>query len=58
MVRGLGYIVIGTRDLEAWRSFACDALGLMATPAPDADNAIHFRTDDRPLRIQIGRAHV
>jgi 3,4-dihydroxy-9,10-secoandrosta-1,3,5(10)-triene-9,17-dione 4,5-dioxygenase len=53
MVRGLGYIVIGTRDLEAWRSFACDALGLMATPAPDADNAIHFRTDDRPLRIRV-----
>jgi 3,4-dihydroxy-9,10-secoandrosta-1,3,5(10)-triene-9,17-dione 4,5-dioxygenase len=53
VIRGLGYIVIGTRNLEAWRSFACDALGLMATPAPDGENAIHLRTDDRPLRIRV-----
>ncbi len=59
LIRTLGYIVISTRDLEAWRGFACDVLGLMATPAPSADStiplrsAIHFRTDDRPLRIRV-----
>jgi 3,4-dihydroxy-9,10-secoandrosta-1,3,5(10)-triene-9,17-dione 4,5-dioxygenase len=53
MVRGLGYIVIGSGDLESWRNFACSSIGLMATPASDGDNAIHFRTDDRPLRIRV-----
>jgi len=53
LVHTLGYVVIGTRDLEAWRGFACDVLGLMATPAPGADNAIQLRTDDRPLRIRV-----
>jgi len=53
VVRTLGYIVIGTLDLEAWRRFACDGLGLMATPAPDGDEALHLRLDDRPLRIRI-----
>ena len=28
LIRPLSYIVIGTRNLEAWRSFACDGLGL------------------------------
>lgn len=52
-VRTLGYVVIGTRDLDAWRRFACDALGLMATPAPDGEKALHLRSDDRPLRVRV-----
>ena len=52
-VRSLGYVVIETRDLDAWRYFACDVLGLMATPAPDGEQALHFRIDDRPLRIRV-----
>lgn len=53
MIRTLGYIVIGTRDLEAWRRFACDTLGLMATPSPDEGHALHLRMDDRPLRVRV-----
>jgi 3,4-dihydroxy-9,10-secoandrosta-1,3,5(10)-triene-9,17-dione 4,5-dioxygenase len=53
MIRTLGYIVIGTRDLEAWRGFACDGLGLMATLSPDAGDALHLRCDDRPLRVRL-----
>jgi 3,4-dihydroxy-9,10-secoandrosta-1,3,5(10)-triene-9,17-dione 4,5-dioxygenase len=56
VIRTLGYIVIGTRDLEAWRRFACDSLGLMATPAPDDNHALHFRMDDRPLRVRVEEA--
>jgi len=52
-VRTLGYVVIGARDLEAWRRFACDVLGLMATPAPDREDALHLRIDDRPVRIRV-----
>jgi 3,4-dihydroxy-9,10-secoandrosta-1,3,5(10)-triene-9,17-dione 4,5-dioxygenase len=56
VIRTLGYIVIGTRDLEAWRRFACDTLGLMATPAPDDGHALHLRMDDRPLRVRVEEA--
>ena len=28
LIRPLAYIVIDTRDLEAWRGFACDGHGL------------------------------
>jgi 3,4-dihydroxy-9,10-secoandrosta-1,3,5(10)-triene-9,17-dione 4,5-dioxygenase len=54
-VRTLGYAVVGTRDLGAWRRFACDGLGLMGTTAPGADlkEAFHLRLDDRPLRIRV-----
>jgi 3,4-dihydroxy-9,10-secoandrosta-1,3,5(10)-triene-9,17-dione 4,5-dioxygenase len=52
-IRTLGYTVIGTRDLDAWNRFGSDVLGLMATRAPDGDGAIHFRLDDRPLRIRV-----
>lgn len=55
-VRTLGYVVIGVRDLEAWRRFACDVLGLMATPAPDGEGALHLRADDRPVRIRVERS--
>ena len=56
MIRKLGYVVIGTRDLEAWKRFACETLGLMATPAPDEGHALHLRMDDRPLRVRVERA--
>lgn len=55
-VRSLGYTVIGTRDLDAWRSFACDVLGLMAMPAPDREDALHLRLDDHPVRIRVERS--
>jgi len=52
-IRALGYTVIETCDLDGWREFACDVLGLMATPGPEGDGALHFRLDDRPLRIRV-----
>ncbi|MBJ19267.1 MAG: 2,3-dihydroxybiphenyl 1,2-dioxygenase [bacterium] len=55
-IRTLGYVVIETCDLDAWRRFACDTLGLMATPAPDGGDAIHLRLDDRPVRIRVERS--
>ena len=55
-VRTLGYVVVGTRDLEGWRDFACNTLGLMGSVAPDGKDALHLRLDDRPLRIRVERA--
>jgi 3,4-dihydroxy-9,10-secoandrosta-1,3,5(10)-triene-9,17-dione 4,5-dioxygenase len=52
-IQSLGYVVVGTRDLEAWGRFGRDILGLMTSAAPDGDKAIHLRIDDRPLRIRV-----
>ena len=52
-VRGLGYVVIGTSDLAAWRQFAVDTLGLMPSPSSLEEEALHFRNDDRPLRVRV-----
>lgn len=51
-VSSLGYIVVETRDLAAWREFATSIVGMMETNAPRADVAL-FRIDDRPFRLWV-----
>jgi 3,4-dihydroxy-9,10-secoandrosta-1,3,5(10)-triene-9,17-dione 4,5-dioxygenase len=54
-IRSLGYIHWRTPELDAWRSFATDVLGMMLVDGPDPD-ALYFRIDDRPYRLMISRA--
>lgn len=54
-VKSLGYVVIETRDLDAWAAFATDILGLMPAPAPRPD-VLLFRMDDRPFRFWIQKS--
>lgn len=51
-VASLGYIVAQTRDLDAWRSFAADVLGVMVAPSARED-VLLLRIDDRPFRIWV-----
>lgn len=51
-VSSLGYIVVEATDLDRWRSFAVDFLGMMEAPSPNPDVAL-FRIDDRPYRFWI-----
>jgi 3,4-dihydroxy-9,10-secoandrosta-1,3,5(10)-triene-9,17-dione 4,5-dioxygenase len=51
-VRSLAYVVIEATDLEQWRRFATDILGLMPSPS-DRDDLLLFRMDDRPYRLWI-----
>ena len=51
-VKSLGYVVIEARDLDPWRSFAGDILGVMPAQSPNDDVAL-FRMDDRPFRLWI-----
>jgi len=51
-VMGLGYIVIETRDIEAWRQFGTQALGMMEMPRSD-DGTLHLKMDERPFRIAV-----
>jgi 3,4-dihydroxy-9,10-secoandrosta-1,3,5(10)-triene-9,17-dione 4,5-dioxygenase len=51
-VRSLGYLRIGTEDLEAWRQFAGEFLGMMAVDGDDAQS-LYYRMDDYPPRLVI-----
>ena len=51
-IRSLGYVVIETRDLEAWRRYGTEVLGL-AEAASDEPDSLKLRLDDRPFRFLI-----
>lgn len=53
-VRSLGYALVETRDLDAWRRFATDVVGLMPA-AGTTDDQLLLRMDDRPFRICVRR---
>lgn len=53
-VQSLGYIGIGADDLDAWRTFATDVLGMQAVAGDDAD-VLHLRMDGRVYRIAVER---
>jgi 2,3-dihydroxybiphenyl 1,2-dioxygenase len=53
-VVGLGYVVIGATDLDAWEHFACDLLGLQCVER-SADRLL-LRMDEMSYRLDIGRA--
>lgn len=52
-VIGLGYAVVEARDLDAWKEFACDLLGMQAT-THTADRLV-LRLDDKAYRLDIRR---
>lgn len=51
-VRSLGYIVAETTDLDRWREFGANVMGLMPAASP-RDDVVLFRMDDRPFRIWV-----
>lgn len=51
-VSSLGYVIIETRDLDAWREFGTQFLGAMEAPSPSED-VLFLRVDDRPFRFWI-----
>ena len=52
-VAGLGYALVEARDLDAWRDFACDLLGLQVV-SQDADRLV-LRLDEKAYRLDIRR---
>lgn len=51
-VRSLGYIRIGAEEMDAWRRFAGEFLGMEAVRG-DNPQAAYFRMDDHPHRLVI-----
>jgi 3,4-dihydroxy-9,10-secoandrosta-1,3,5(10)-triene-9,17-dione 4,5-dioxygenase len=50
-IAGLGYVVIGTTDLERWRRFGTEVLGMAASSG--ADGALYLKMDDYHHRYLI-----
>lgn len=51
-VRSLGYIRIGSEDIDAWRRFAGEFLGMEAVRGDNPD-AAYYRMDDHPHRLVV-----
>lgn len=51
-VLSLGYLRLEAPDLDAWKVFAGDFLGLMSVEGPDPES-LYFRVDDYPPRLVV-----
>jgi len=56
-IRSLGYVRLAAPDIEAWRVFGEDFLGLMRVEGDDAES-LYFRMDHYPPRLVVSPAAV
>ncbi len=54
-IRGLGYITAESTDLEQWRHYGTQVLGMMLTEDSD-DNTLYLKMDDRNYRILVEKS--
>jgi len=52
-IRSLGYVLIESTDIEQWRSFGTDVLGLMIAPGMPENDYVYLKADERPFRFAI-----
>jgi len=57
-VHSLGYVRIESPQVDRWRTFGADVLGLMLVDGPEEDG-LHFRIDQYPPRLVVlpGSSH-
>jgi len=51
-IRSLGYLRIEATDLDAWRTFGVNVLGMVEGRGPDR-SALYLRMDDFPARLVV-----
>jgi 3,4-dihydroxy-9,10-secoandrosta-1,3,5(10)-triene-9,17-dione 4,5-dioxygenase len=49
---GLGYLVVEATDLDAWRDFGTQVLGMAVAPGSNGE-ALYLKMDERPFRLAI-----
>ena len=54
-IRSLGYVRVDSTDLEEWRTFGGQVLGLVESRGPSPDN-LYFRMDEVSARIVVAPA--
>src|SRR5690606_1316767 len=53
-IRGIGYIGLESPNIDAWRSYGPEVLGLGIGRNPDGDSeSLYLRLDDRRYRIAL-----
>ncbi|MDP5209263.1 VOC family protein [Microbulbifer sp. 2205BS26-8] len=52
-VSSLGYIILLTQDIDAWREFGSDVLGLMLNSEISNAEQLFFRMDNHPSRLIV-----
>ena len=52
-IRGLGYVSVLASDLDKWRRYATDVLGMMVV---EQEAELLLKMDERPYRLRIERA--
>lgn len=52
-IRALGYVTIASTDLERWRQFGTQVLGLMVAPNMPDDGNLYLKMDEYPYRFRI-----
>ncbi|NQD92792.1 hypothetical protein HP532_09045 [Pseudomonas sp. CrR25] len=55
-IRGLGYVTVLSSDLNRWRDYATQVLGMMAAAGPQADELLYLKMDERPYRILVEKS--
>lgn len=50
-IHSLGFVRLGSTDVEQWRTFATEVFGMEVADSPAG--GLHLRMDDRPYRIEI-----
>nr|MDP9168926.1 VOC family protein [Actinomycetota bacterium] len=52
-IKSLGYIGFSGEDLDMWRSFGTDVLGLQVGISPEGEDTLYFRMDGRSFRLAV-----
>jgi len=50
-IRGLAYVVAETTDLDRWKTYAENVLGMSTAPSPEGE--LHVRMDERQFRFAV-----
>ncbi|MGH8601537.1 MAG: VOC family protein, partial [Gammaproteobacteria bacterium] len=54
-IRGLGYVTVLSSDLQRWREYATQVLGMMVAAGSAAEEVLYLKMDERPFRILVER---
>lgn len=53
---GLGYIAINVQEIDEWKTFGSDILGLMLNSDTSTEETLYFRMDDHPHRLVLNKS--
>ncbi len=52
-VKSLGYVVVGSTDLDKWTSYGADVCGMMLSTTMPDNGSVYLKMDERAFRYQV-----